>query len=407
MSQPKLTPLPEIEDSADYSFAVCCWFDANRPALESIIKQQENTVEPHNVNNAPTRGDIDALRADLIARINQADRDVRAIIDHERERVDNRLDALEANIKAHESGIDEYGNPLTDTFADRLRHVERKVFQLESSNHPDLIREAAIENQVSATDQSKPKPKCELCHDHRYIDVSSNKANTSMRSLCPCVKVGDVVSCEIANLLPVGSRFDLDGNVWERFDIGWDAEGSSKPVAKWFLHGGYSILRIGPAPATDNAPGWAEHSRSADGKARYQCPECEVISRELDNGIPSANRHSSTCKHYKPLDDAPDKTVEAVKWNPSILSTPECEALPVGSIVHSAWNKYREYAVKTPTHWLTLDPNRTVGLSSECGDGWVVDYVPTQANGDKYFMGHKIIMSDLDLEGKRIDGNRF
>lgn len=93
--------------------------------------------------------------------------------------------------------------------------------------------------------------------------------------------------------------------------------------------------------------------------------------------------------------------------NPTILSPSECEALPVGSIVHSAWNKYREYAVKTPTHWLMLDVDGTVGLSSEFGSGWVVDYVPTQANDDKYFMGHKIIMSELDLEGKRIDGNRF
>jgi len=66
--------------------------------------------------------------------------------------------------------------------------------------------------------------------------------------------------------------------------------------------------------------------------------------------------------------------------NPAILSRAECEALPVGSIVHSAWNKYREYAVKTPTHWLMLNLDKTVGLSTECGDGWVVDYVPTQVS---------------------------
>lgn len=62
----------------------------------------------------------------------------------------------------------------------------------------------------------------------------------------------------------------------------------------------------------------------------------------------------------------------------NVILTHECEALPVGSIVHCAWSHHREYAVKTPTHWLMPDVNRTVGLSSEYGDGWVVDYVPSK-----------------------------
>lgn len=66
-----------------------------------------------------------------------------------------RLDALEAKLQAHESGIDEYGNPLPDTFADRLRHVERQIFQLQSERPAvKQLREAIQANRKQTLDSS-------------------------------------------------------------------------------------------------------------------------------------------------------------------------------------------------------------------------------------------------------------
>lgn len=63
-----------------------------------------------------------------------------------------------------------------------------------------------------------------------------------------------------------------------------------------------------------------------------------------------------------------------------VLLTPECEALPVGSIIRSAWNLPGQgaYAVRTPDHWLMLDSDRTKGLRDDLGGGWVVEYVPEE-----------------------------
>lgn len=68
----------------------------------------------------------------------------------------------------------------------------------------------------------------------------------------------------------------------------------------------------------------------------------------------------------------------------TLKSASECDTLPVGSIVHSAWclAGYRMYAVMTKAGWIMLDNEHTRGLAAEYGDGWVVDWVPEQTNDD-------------------------
>lgn len=114
--------------------------------------QQENTVEPQSEPAfALQERSIESKVNWLIEKV--------GLLTGLQSNVGSRLDTLESNIKHHESGIDEYGNPLTDTFADRLRHLERKVFQLETEQSQRLGSLLEARDKQDA----KPKPACDKC----------------------------------------------------------------------------------------------------------------------------------------------------------------------------------------------------------------------------------------------------
>lgn len=157
--------------------------------------------------------------------------------------VHNRVCKLEASIKHHESGIDEYGNSMPETFADRLRHLERKVFQIESDRNP--LRGFDVTCSAAPSQPPTSPPTCRLCNDTK-IERVYNVVRGWENRLCPCLKVGDVVSAEAANMLPVGSRIEQRGVGWERGTELWFVVlGSGNPAA--VVYGDdCTILRIGP-----------------------------------------------------------------------------------------------------------------------------------------------------------------
>ena len=241
---PKLTPLPKYPTHAKEALN---WLCDNRPALEAIITQQENTVEPHNVKDEVSRSEVEELRR----RMDMAEK---------------RIDVLGDDLKQSSEG-----------FGDMVMKVHNRVCALEARDKQD----------------AKPKPACDKCGDTKIIQKTRPlhfNHNVTAPMLCPCLKVGDVVSAEAANMLPVGSRFDLDGNVWERFDIGWDAKGSSKPVKKWYLIDGYKILRIGPAPE-------ATTDHIADASKKVEPDRAEEIASEFlwgDSWLNADGGHDET-----------------------------------------------------------------------------------------------------------------
>lgn len=104
-------------------------------------------------------------------------------------------------------------------------------------------------------------PKCLRCGDTKIV-VRYKGDSVEKPKLCPCLRVGDVVGPDVANLLPLGSQFEFlfDTGVWTREERGWANKDHSGHVGEWFLAGkDYRILRIGPAPATqpDICEEWA------------------------------------------------------------------------------------------------------------------------------------------------------
>ena len=189
---PKLTPLPK------YSASVVTHSDWVRNNYEALKHQQENTVKSQSEPAfALQERSIESKVNWLIEKF--------GLLTGLQSNVGSRLDTLESNIKHHESGIDEYGNPLTDTFADRLRHLERKVFQLETEQSQRLG------SLLEARDKqdTKPKPACDKCGDTKIINETKQlhfNHSVTDHKLCPCVKVGDVVSRDVAMLLPIHSK---------------------------------------------------------------------------------------------------------------------------------------------------------------------------------------------------------
>lgn len=264
---PKLTPLPNSRLPSSF---------------ESIIKQQENTVKSQSEPAfALQERSIESKVNWLIEKV--------GLLTGLQSNVGSRLDALESNIKHHESGIDEYGNPLTDTFADRLRHLERKVFQLETEQSQRLGSLLEARDKQDA----KPKPACDKCGDTKIInqgDDTHGYMRIIGQRLCPCVKVGDVVSRDVAMLLPIHSKVRettfkgvgcaikvRDGErAWaeDGKETGFDNDpfGFNGPFP---LKTGaeFVILRIGPAPE-------ATTDHVADASKKVEPDRAEEIARE-------------------------------------------------------------------------------------------------------------------------------
>lgn len=191
--------------------------------------------------------------------------------------VHNRVCKLEAAIKHHESGIDEHGNPLPETFADRLRHLERKVFQIESDRNP--LRGFDVTCSAAPSQPPTSPPTCPHCRDTKIVGVD---AFGKGHSLCPCLKVGDVVGEEAANLLPVGSRIWWEGCEWylEKTESEWRGVGLACDFLTNMVSNNWTILRIGPAPE-------ATTDHVADASKKVEPDKAEEIAESLLCGLQS------------------------------------------------------------------------------------------------------------------------
>lgn len=217
--------------------------------------------------------------------------------------VHNRVCKLEAAIKHHESGIDEHGNPLPETFADRLRHLERKVFQIESDRNP--LRGFDVTCSAAPSQPPTSPPTCPHCRDTKIVGVD---AFGKGHSLCPCLKVGDVVGEEAANLLPVGSRIWWEGCEWylEKTESEWRGVGLACDFLTNMVSNNWTILRIGPGDEAKRLPQASDFTGAG--------------AVNITNGIPSEDYiHALRSGEATATDAKPDKapiTIEPLPDDP-------------------------------------------------------------------------------------------
>lgn len=233
---PKLTPLPDKDAGTQADLR---WLNQNQDAIEYYYAQQEQRMPtPDNVNTTPTYADIErlgteinTLKTGLLTR-------------------DEDIERLQTQI----NNLYKYVDSRADEVYENITPIEKRLDALESRpNAPTPTTGAA-------------KPKCGRCGDKKMLPLatcysSSDGVEKEVKMLCPCVKVGDVVSAEAWRLLPTGSQItpnDLPPYeyYWERTARGWK---SSR--ADVFLETDYldqeprTILRIGPATVAMYADG--------------------------------------------------------------------------------------------------------------------------------------------------------
>ena len=190
---------------------------------------------------------------------------------------------------------EQHNTNTTPTYADieRLeKRIEERFDSLDNrvSDIQDHLSETYKSESLSSPESpDNSKPKCRLCNDTK-IEHLIHLDGRRRLSLCPCVKVGDEVTAEVANLLPVGSRVAkiLIGEYWERTAGGWIDETGHSHSDGVLKCSDWPILRIGPAPAstTDHI---ADASKMVD-KAEEIAREClEVLQahhgEDLDHRI--------------------------------------------------------------------------------------------------------------------------
>jgi len=250
---PTLTPLrPASHTSFQAAYR---WIEDNRHALEALIEANPDpAMKPinyasddpeghrqmladaahdaqHPANCAcegcePGMADSISLTVEYMLVV------VQGLQKREREML-RRLDALEAQVKH----LDNLNGMII------ARHEER-LDAPEARNLPEKPESSTSE--------------CTHCYGRKCFPMGDGS-----KRLCPCVKPGDVVGEDVANLLPLDSQFEFlfDRGIWTREEKGWANKDHSGHVPEWFIAGkGYRILRIGPAPATppDICEEWAK-----------------------------------------------------------------------------------------------------------------------------------------------------
>lgn len=226
-------PLPKLTPLPKYSASVVTHSDWVRNNYEALKRQQERPVEPSDTMNR--FNDLYRWNCKATARMDE---------------LQQRLDALESR------------------------------------------------SQSEAPENAKPKPACDKCGDTKIISETKQlhfNHSVTDHKLCPCVKVGDVVSAEVANMLPVGSR--IQGSTWssdaeafwQRTDSGWDgySGGDTEPTSRskavndsWMVDCQWRILRIGPAPE-------ATTDHVADASKKVEPDKAEEIAESLLCGLQS------------------------------------------------------------------------------------------------------------------------
>jgi hypothetical protein len=169
----------------------------------------------------------------------------------------------------------------------------------------NMVRVAKRLDALEARQPQTPKPKCRLCNDTK-IELRCDVDRGWRRVLCPCVKPGDVVTAEVANLLPVGSRVRdkifPQGVWWERTATEWknNSDKFARVTLDELTFPSWEVICIGPAP--EAPPDDAHPSNCA-------CPDCEPEESEtLD--IPLATLLADP--RLRPLVNVVD---EAIKYN--------------------------------------------------------------------------------------------
>ena len=182
-----------------------------------------------------------------------------------------------------------------------------------------VMRMGMVEDRLDAI-EAKPAtptqaaPKCNLCGDTKLIQVKHHGKKGFESSLCSCLKVGDVVSAEVANMLPVGSKIYYKHNdgamgYWQKTegDDKWLGHGhNGKPTRRMKITGDdWAITRIGPAPVApqpeDICERWATAVLTSEGATseefrRLGLPEmaavCEITKVVRSNGLNRENWYS-------------------------------------------------------------------------------------------------------------------
>ena len=160
-----------------------------------------------------------------------------------------------------------------------------------------------------------------------------------MRSLCPCVKVGDVVSAEVANLLPVGSQIEpgqphINEYVWEKTERGWRASDDGYTESTLSSTANRRILRIGPAPATTDAPDKAEDHITDASKKVSDFPLADLLADSRLRPLVDVVRAAILGVQHNPR-HVPIRIMQAVDALPPELRAAESTLAERGSSIQS------------------------------------------------------------------------